>query len=305
MVGLGRIGSQLGSADLAACANYAQAARESQATSLALGVDPDAGQRRLFEAQHGAPSLASLDEAARQGFLPDLWIVACPSLQLVGVVSDVFRLFPKSHVLVEKPVAVTEQDIGRCRQWPAKRVRVGYTRRFIPESSRLREVIEGESLGLLKSVRCVYSRGFANNASHLINLLQFLAGDVCLDRWTRLDAWSPSGDCSIDAVGRIALRQHPDQEAELLVSCIDEPGSTVAEMVLDFEFGKVKYEDLGARVTIHRAHGEEIQLTTDMGRAMCTVMDQLSLWVSGKEARGCTLEEALETSALLKRAVEQ
>jgi predicted dehydrogenase len=305
VVGLGRIGAQLGSDHVAACANYSQAARTSQTTSLSLGVDPDADQRGLFEARHGAPALESVEEAKLQGFMPDLWIVACPAPHLVRVASDLLRRYPNSHLLVEKPLAVSERDLESCRKWPARRVRVGYTRRFIVESSQIREVIESGRLGRLRSVRCVYSRGFANNASHLINLLQFLAGEVALDSWTRQNAWSPVGDCAVDVVGRIISRHAPLQEAELLMTCVDEPTSTVAAMDLDFELGRVTYEDLGASVTIFPDQGEKTELKTDLSSALCTVIEQLALWVSGKEARGCTLEEALDTSNLLKRVVEQ
>jgi len=83
-------------------------------------------------------------------------------------------------VVCEKPVCFSAEEakkLMRLRRNSKTRVLVNYTRRFQPSYAKLRE----HMIALLKreqltSILVRYQRGFLNNASHALDLVQFLTG---------------------------------------------------------------------------------------------------------------------------------
>lgn len=83
-------------------------------------------------------------------------------------------------IICEKPVAVTMDELDAAElayEAGTSRVVVNYTRRFQPAyfklQQRVRALLESQQLSAC-AIR--YQRGFLNNASHAIDLLQFLTG---------------------------------------------------------------------------------------------------------------------------------
>jgi hypothetical protein len=83
-------------------------------------------------------------------------------------------------VVCEKPVCVTREEakqLERLRRKSSSRVLVNYSRRFLPAyaalAQKVKSLLSSDSLRLCE-VR--YQRGFLNNASHALDLLQFFTG---------------------------------------------------------------------------------------------------------------------------------
>ena len=129
------------------------------------------------------------------------------------------------HVLVEKPGARDRDELGRVAD-AARRAgrvaRVGYNHRFHPAALAARELVVGEGFGPLLSIRARYGHGgrlgyesewradpargggeLLDQASHLVDLVRFIAGDVTLAfAELRTDFW----DMAVEDNAFLALR---------------------------------------------------------------------------------------------------
>lgn len=83
-------------------------------------------------------------------------------------------------IVCEKPLCVSAGEVRklqRLRQKCGSKVVVNYTRRFLPSYANLRrELSRMLAKGPLRAIAVRYQRGFLNNASHAIDLVQFLTG---------------------------------------------------------------------------------------------------------------------------------
>lgn len=83
-------------------------------------------------------------------------------------------------IVCEKPICVSEKEAQKLRALRERcecRVLVNYTRRFLPSYARLRKTFARLSVdGPLQAISVRYQRGFLNNASHALDLVQFLTG---------------------------------------------------------------------------------------------------------------------------------
>jgi len=83
-------------------------------------------------------------------------------------------------IICEKPVCARREDISklqRLRKTGTSRVLVNYSRRFQPYYNELQKRIAHTIReDPLRAVAVRYQRGFLNNATHALDLIQFLAG---------------------------------------------------------------------------------------------------------------------------------
>jgi predicted dehydrogenase len=304
VVGLGRIGAAWGSPEGLTRANYASALRSSDLARLLFGIDSNGSRRHIFEECYEVPAFASATEAITRLGRPDFWIVSTPTPSLVEVARQIMRVDPHARLLVEKPLAYDTEAIAACASWPQDRIRVGYTRAFLVSTLLLRSMIESAPLGALISVEGRYSRGFANNASHLLDLVQrlFGFGSIDISSSVHSSAWCPSGDVSRYVFGSVTPALHP-RRAKLQLEPLDRPNETVASLRMHYETGEVDYLDLGRLIDI-TAGNMSIRMESEMDDAIGTVVDELARWSAGEPSRGCTLEEALATSRLVSQVME-
>ena len=303
IVGLGRIGLELGLGVPGLITNYATAVQQSHRLELLVGVDSSASQRDLLGTICGKPALESLQQVVDQGFSPDLFIVCTSTPHLAAITNEILTQFPQTRVLVEKPVTHSSRAISLCRAWPGARVRVGYTRAYLQSTIRMGEIARGGRLGALREVEGSYSRGFANNCSHLLDLMGRTFGQVRIDSWASQSGWRPPGDMSVYVEGEI-LRSASLSPAKFVLSDVDDRETTVASLTARFEFGEIHYLDQGARIEVKSATSDSECIITDMTTAIGEVVHQLTSWSLGEASLGCTLDEALVTSRLLSEVME-
>ena len=55
---------------------------------------------------------------------------------------------------------------------------MNYTRRFVPEIRSIREAIKSGNYGAFLTGTGYYGKGLLHNGSHMVDLLQFLVGEV-------------------------------------------------------------------------------------------------------------------------------
>jgi predicted dehydrogenase len=181
VVGLGQIGQgydydvQDGSRILTHAAAFAQ----HPGFVLLGGVDKDPEQRRRFVEKYHLPAypdLASLWSEAE----PEVYALAVPMAQHFQLAQALIGKRPLS-VLCEKPMTdslvagyemVSDAEAHGCA------LAVNYIRRCEPGVKTLRAEIQTGKFGEIFKGKIWYGRGLHNSASHFIDLLRFLLGEV-------------------------------------------------------------------------------------------------------------------------------
>ena len=89
-------------------------------------------------------------------------------------------------IICEKPVCASLEEVKKLRQLRKRsksRVVINYSRRFQPSFEKLKKRFAQQmDAEPLRAISLRYQRGFLNNASHALDLIQFLTG------WNILDA---------------------------------------------------------------------------------------------------------------------
>jgi predicted dehydrogenase len=115
----------------------------------------------------------------------DVVVIATPRNTHGGILKDIIRFNP-DLVFCEKPlgsnsIEVREVvDLYREKKIP---LATNYTRRYILEYEKIRQVINSREMGDIKSITVYYSRGFLNNASHFLDLILWWVGfpdSICI-----------------------------------------------------------------------------------------------------------------------------
>jgi predicted dehydrogenase len=83
-------------------------------------------------------------------------------------------------IVCEKPVCASLEEVKKLRQLRKRsksRVVINYTRRFQPSFEKLKKQFTHQvAQESLRTISVRYQRGFLNNASHALDLIQFLTG---------------------------------------------------------------------------------------------------------------------------------
>lgn len=136
-------------------------------------IDQDWAEK--VAARYGARSLASLGDASLSDY--DFAVVATPTHNHHEMLASLLRNGPELLVC-EKPVASEAAhltELEAAYNSSGRRVIVNFHRRFLPVFASLQDTVQG----LLSDQKCTsiaitYQRGFHNNASHAVDLLEFL-----------------------------------------------------------------------------------------------------------------------------------
>ncbi|HTH16555.1 MAG TPA: Gfo/Idh/MocA family oxidoreductase [Magnetospirillum sp.] len=210
-------------------------------------VEPDADRRAAFMAAWGIPEgFASLDEVAHRRFA-----VACVCGPTATHAEILARLLDMdvAVVLAEKPL--TEDTAGAARLVAAyaergRALAVNYLRRFDPAMTALKHDIASGQLGTLQAAVGYYTKGMLNNGSHMVDLLQHLAGPLEPESVHRalVDYHSddPTLDCTLTTASGAPVHLHG----------LDRNAFTIFELDLMFEYQRVHLLDSG--FVISRQH---------------------------------------------------
>ena len=168
---------------------------------LVAVCDIDAARARQFGEKHAVPHFTDVHELMRShGAAVQVFVVATPSGSHAPVCLDLVRY--GKHIVVEKPIALTLADadamIGACER-AGLRLFVVMQNRYNVPVVKLREAVESGRFGkpVLGTVRVRWCRTqsyydqdawrgtwaedggvFANQASHHVDLLQWMMGGV-------------------------------------------------------------------------------------------------------------------------------
>lgn len=141
--------------------------------------DEDAEKSREIAKRYDVVALDTLDENELKN--RDLVVIATPTISHAFLLERALAARP-GLVVVEKPVAANQLQIDQLEASYLKagvRVLVNFHRRFQPGFAEVGAAVRrAELTERCTSILVKYQRGFHNNASHAIDLLEFLFGRV-------------------------------------------------------------------------------------------------------------------------------
>lgn len=190
VIGLGNMGAGFDYGQEKLELTHAKSFSKNSEFELVGACDPSEAARKKFsEAYPGVTAFASVDELMKSK-QPAVVSIATPVQTHLKVFEQVSN-YPVKLVLLEKPLAQNVEEAKKLEQLSKQKkipVLVNYMRRFQPEIQKLKTEIQNGEFG--KPVKGVawYTKGALNNASHLIDLFDYVLGEVKPESATCLGA---------------------------------------------------------------------------------------------------------------------
>jgi predicted dehydrogenase len=155
---------------------HAGAYSKSKHFEILMCIDPNEHNVNLFknkwnisESYTSTPSSSDIDVVS----------ICSPTGSHLESVEEAILLQPKL-IFCEKPIALNVKDtqtvINLCDENNII-LAVNYTRRWDPEIIKLKKSV---CTGELRTITAFYNKGVMNNASHLINIFQWIFGDLTI-----------------------------------------------------------------------------------------------------------------------------
>jgi predicted dehydrogenase len=249
IVGCGRIAGGGGPDPQGRILTHAAAYRDVPGFEIVACVDPDsAARQRFMEAWNVERGYAALAEAIGDGLKFDVASICTPTACHADNLELLVRIGLKA-VFCEKPLTgdphISETLASR---FDAARtiLAVNHQRRWAPGIARLREDLNGGGWGEIRAMCGVYNKGIVNNGSHMLDLVDFLAGPATLLSVGPARKDGPE-DPTVDAM--LQLRSGG------VVHLIGADARDYARFDLEIvaEKGSVRIFDLGFRIEERRA----------------------------------------------------
>lgn len=314
IIGLGQIGMgyDFDSAADGGVYTHARAIDLHPTFELVGGVDPAEGQRQRFEAKYGARAFADVG-SAMDAIRPQVVIIATPADMHRCHVDAVLAQHRPEILICEKPLAFDlgegEAIIRGCEDAGVP-VFVNYIRRSDPGALEVRRRFEAGEIAVPVKGAFWYSKGFINNGSHFLNLLQDWIGEVkrftVLNpgrRWAGVD---PEPDVQIEFERGTVVMQAAWEEAFSFYG-----GELLSPS------GRLSYGDGGSSISWkglspNGGGGGQGQLSVevenienDMDRYQLQVYEQLSRFLTGQPHELCSGREALATLRVVSAIAER
>jgi len=276
---------------------------------LAACVEPDEGRRQEFMERWRVPAgYASIEDVARAGGRFDVVSICTPTPSHESDLAAALKLAPKL-IFCEKPLAASasaaERAIQACKT-AAVQLAVNFTRRWDPSVADLRQGIQEERWGRLRSVVGYYNKGLLNNGSHMLDLLGLLLGPLRVVHVGR-----PVNDSSADDPSVPVWLETPG-EVPVQVACghagdyaLFELQLTFADALIAMEEGGLYWRERKAMPSTafagYRVAGDGTRRAGGYPQAMLRSIDN----VFGAVARGQPLASDGATALAAQRLCEE
>lgn len=298
LLGAGRIGATLDfGAEPGAARSYVGALNQLNRIRLEAIIEPDQKARDNVSNLTSASVVRSWTQLPPH-IDPDLVIVACPTAALVDEFSQVDRYFPEAHILLEKPIANSLKGLSEASAIGEGRpveTNVNFSRRYLAESYEVRDqLIQGE-IGDITGVEVRYSRGFLNNASHFLNLLELWFGPADTIRILKSRPSPLLGDLNVEFTASFGEVTATFEAGDLDI--------TEGEIAIQGSGGNISYRDLGASIEVSNSHGKRELETADYNRLQLYVLTEIRDWIAGAQTRRCSMQAATQTVRTMLEAI--
>lgn len=147
---------------------------------VVAACDSNSSRLKRFCAHWKIPSAYKNLESMLATELPDVVSVCTPTSTHLRVLGQISR-HPVRCVFAEKPFTASFRDAESVlKKFRARKisVAVNYLRRWCPNHRKLKQIIDSGRLGRLRTFDAIYTGDLENIGSHLIDLVNFLAGTI-------------------------------------------------------------------------------------------------------------------------------
>lgn len=221
------------------------------------------------------------------------------------ILREAAQFHPKL-VIAEKPLAATYEEAKEIQDLYDGKIPllINYSRRFLKEFHRLKNDIK--SYGKFLKGIGYYGKGILHNGSHMIDILQFLLGEVedVHAHGTGICDFE-TNDPSYDVVLKI-------QQENFCMMAIDCRAVTIFEMELFFENARVRILNGGEKIEIYRVEASDTyagyknyrlreERDVDYSEAMTGLMENVSGFLKQEQHLNCTLKDGLDVLKICMR----
>lgn len=202
-------------------------------------------------------------------------------------------------VFAEKPLTQTlseAEDIKNLYSRSDVSVAINYSRRYVPEFKKLQQRIYNEDFGAYLTGSGYYGKGLQHNGSHMLNLLEYLLGEISGGKLTREETDFYREDSSVTVVLDV------DKHGNFYMQNVDCRAYTLFEFDLLFTRKRIRILDSGFYIEEYdvidnpifagyRSLGLTAEYKTSLGRAMEYAVQNLYDYLSEGLPLLCSLEE--------------
>jgi len=304
VIGLGQIGMgyDLHLDPLKIITSHARAISLHSDFELAGAVDSSSVQRTIFETHYVRPAFDNIYSAMQQ-LSPSVVIISSPTDTHLMVLDQVLSQNKPKVILCEKPLAYNVVDalkmVQSCDRFGVD-LFVNYIRRADPGAIEIKRRLDTDEISVPIKGVVWYTKGFLNNASHFLNLLEFWLGEVV--------------GFNVINTGRLwdNLDPEPDVEVKFERGAVTflsawEEAFSISTLELVSKSGRLRYEQSGSSIEWHSVEQDlnfsgykilgsnpEIILNR-MDQYQWNMLQQLSYSLAGKAHTLCTGRQALNT----------
>ncbi len=305
VIGAGKIGAFYDSPSSKTVLTHAAAYQSHSQFNLGGIVDVDFSKARRAARIWGTSAFDSLDKAFRV-VRPDVVSVCVPTELHAAVVKKIVSL-GSPFVVLEKPITSRWSESVAVAQLVKRRrlaCLVNYSRRFDPVMADVKKAIVKGKWGRFISGFMTYSKGFRNNGSHVINLLQYLLGGVSSGVVTKKVFDFKKEDPSLG--GTLFFSRGGDVH----LIPIDERAYSHWEGQLFFEKGRIGISRFGfnlsldsvqkdARYPGYKELARTRTIKTELDESLLEALSQISRYFSKGNPHESSIQSALETDRVV------
>jgi predicted dehydrogenase len=301
IIGAGRIGAMMDDPSSPHILTHAHGYKACEGFEIVGFVDSSLDKAQAASARWGGTAFESIEELFETQATEVVSICLPDELHYATLLALAEK--PLKFIFLEKPAVTTAEEADVVRTLYAElpiKVQVNYTRRFVPEIRSLREAIRRGHYGAFLTGTGYYGKGLLHNGSHMVDLLQFLVGEV--GRVAKVSEMVDFCD------------QDPSVSALLTMVCggvfhlchIDCRKFHVFELDLTFERKRIRICGLGTIIEEYsvadhglfegfRALNKDAEYATEHSKAMFHAITNIRNNLERNEPLVCTLEEASDT----------
>jgi predicted dehydrogenase len=301
IIGAGKIGAMLDDPGNPHILTHAHGYIACEGFEIVGFVDPNLDKAEAASARWGGTAFESIDKLFENQSVDVVSVCVPDELHYATLLALPEK--PLKFIFLEKPAVTTAEEADEVRTLYGElpvRVQVNYTRRFVPEIRSIREAIRSGNYGKFLTGTGYYGKGLLHNGSHMVDLLQFLVGEVGnvakISEITDFYDYDPS----VSAL----LTMHSG--GDFYLCHIDSRTFHIFELDLTFENKRIRICELGAIIEEYsvgdnrlfegyRTLNKDAEFSTQHSKAMYHAIANIRNNLDRNEPLVCTLEESLET----------
>jgi predicted dehydrogenase len=246
IVGLGKIGARSDISNPKLSLTHASAISNDSRFTLVGGSDPNEVYGKDFERVYKVPSFESISELINVAS-PQAIVVASQTRSHIENLLELMNYPNVRFILCEKPISQDTKGLAkilRDASLHSQNIVVNYQRRTERESKEIRKLILEKKFGSFLGGTGFYSRGYFNNASHMLDLLEWWF-DEKLISVNLVEVSSHSDDYEVSFVSKIG-------GANFFLNAINSSKTSLFEIYLEFEFCQLRYCSGGSHIFIDK-----------------------------------------------------